>query len=163
MTAGTIAARGDLGFDHVVQRGSGDTTLLLLRAIGGDEHQLVALGRQLAPGATLLSPRGKVLEDDVTRRFFARCSVFELDLPDLLARTDEPDEPPALNGTGVLIAAGSRDPYVEHGKPERLAEVLRAGGARVTVHAADAGHELTDADLAAKEQWPAASAGRDRR
>jgi predicted esterase len=43
----------------------------------------------LAPGATLLSPRGQVLEDGATRRFFRRHGTFELDIPDLLARTDE--------------------------------------------------------------------------
>lgn len=87
MTA--TATTGGLGFEHVLERGSSSTTLLLLHATGGDERQLVALGRELAPTATLLSPRGKVLENGVTRRFFARRSLTDLDIPDLLARTDE--------------------------------------------------------------------------
>lgn len=45
------------------------------------------LGRELAPDATLLSPRGKVLGDGVTRRFFRRHGMFDLDIPDLLARS----------------------------------------------------------------------------
>jgi predicted esterase len=85
----SAATTPGLGFEHAFERGSSPTTLLLLHATGGDEHQLVALGRDLAPTATLLSPRGKVLEDGVTRRFFARRSLTDLDIPDLLARTDE--------------------------------------------------------------------------
>jgi predicted esterase len=81
--------RQDLGFAHVIEPGPSADTLLLLHSTGGDEHQLVGLGRQLAPRATLLSPRGKVLENGLIRRFFARNSALELDIPDLLTRTDE--------------------------------------------------------------------------
>jgi predicted esterase len=86
MSAGATTG---LGFEHVLVRGSGAGTLLLLHATGGDEHQLVDVGRELAGEATLLSPRGQVLEHGVTRRFFRRHGTFELDIPDLLARTDE--------------------------------------------------------------------------
>ena len=57
------ATRTDLGFEHVIVPGARATTLLLLHSTGGDEHQFVGLGRALAPAATLLSPRGKVLEN----------------------------------------------------------------------------------------------------
>ena len=40
------------------------------------------------PRAALLSPRGKVLEAGMPR-FFRRLAVGQLDIPDLLARTDE--------------------------------------------------------------------------
>ena len=83
------AADSRLGFEHVFERGSSARTLLLLHSTGGDERQLVGLGRQLAPDANLLSPRGKVLEHGVTRRFFARTGIHDLDIPDLKARTDE--------------------------------------------------------------------------
>jgi predicted esterase len=86
MNAGSMT---ELGFEHVLLRGSGGGTLLLLHSTGGDEHELVHLGRELAPEATLLGPRGQVLEDGVTRRFFRRHGTFELDIPDLLVRTDE--------------------------------------------------------------------------
>ncbi len=76
-------------FDHVYEAGDGSWTLLLLHGTGGGEQDLVSLGRQLAPGANLLSPRGRVLEDGTTPRFFRRLAGGELDIPDLLARTDE--------------------------------------------------------------------------
>lgn len=85
----TAHTDASLAFEHVLSRGSSAGTLLLLHATGGDERQLLELGRRLAPTATLLSPRGKVLENGVTRRFFARRGMLELDIPDLLARTDE--------------------------------------------------------------------------
>ena len=80
----------DLGFEHVFEPagGSGAWTLLLLHGTGGDEHDLVPLGRQLAPGAALLSPRGKVLEGSAPR-FFRRLAEGVFDVPDLVARTHE--------------------------------------------------------------------------
>lgn len=76
-------------FVHVFQPGEGPWTLLLLHGTGGDENDLVPLGRQLAPTANLISPRGKVLENGVSPRFFRRLAVGELDIPDLIERTDE--------------------------------------------------------------------------
>jgi predicted esterase len=82
------AAAQDLGFAHGFEPGSSDWTLLLLHGTGGDEHDLVGLGRQLAPDAALLSPRGQVLEQGMPR-FFRRLAVGKLDIPDLLARTEQ--------------------------------------------------------------------------
>jgi predicted esterase len=79
----------DLGFVHVFEPGVGPATVLLLHATGGDERLLLALGRELAPGASLLSPRGKVLEGGTVRRFFARHGPAQLDVPDLKARAAE--------------------------------------------------------------------------
>src|SRR5471032_676378 len=78
----------DLGFQHVFEPGVSGWTILLLHGTGGDEHDLVPLGRQLAPGAALLSPLGKVREGSAPR-FFRRLAVGQLDIPDLLVRTDE--------------------------------------------------------------------------
>jgi phospholipase/carboxylesterase/glyoxalase family protein len=81
-------AATELGFQHVYEPSAGDWTLLLLHGTGGDEHDLLGLGRQMAPSAALLSPRGKVLEAGMPR-FFRRLAVGQLDIPDLLVRTDE--------------------------------------------------------------------------
>ena len=81
----------DLGFIHVYEPGSGEdaaTTLLLLHGTGGNETDLVPLGRMIAPGATLISPRGKVLENGMPR-FFKRLAEGVFDQEDLKARTAE--------------------------------------------------------------------------
>lgn len=62
--------------------------LLLLHGTGGDENDLIALGERLSPGAALLSPRGKVLENGMAR-FFRRLEEGIFDRDDLAARTDE--------------------------------------------------------------------------
>jgi predicted esterase len=89
MDAGASTASGELGFAHVLVPGSSRWTLLLLHGTGGDEHQLIDLGGRLAARASLLSPRGKVLEGGVSPRFFRRFSLTELDVADLIERTDE--------------------------------------------------------------------------
>ena len=66
----------------------GGLTLLLLHGTGGDEHDLLPVGRAVAPGAALLSPRGRVLEGSAPR-FFRRLAEGVFDVPDLVARTHE--------------------------------------------------------------------------
>lgn len=63
-------------------------TLLLLHGTGGDEHDLIDLGRSLAPGANLLSPRGKISENGMPR-FFRRLAEGVFDEVDLIHRTHE--------------------------------------------------------------------------
>jgi phospholipase/carboxylesterase len=195
----------ELGFEHVLVPGSGALTLLLLHGTGGDERQLVDVGRRLAPDARLLSPRGKELEGS-SPRFFRRFRLGEFDIPNLLARTDElaefvnaageayglgdvvalgysnganiaasllfrrpevlsgaallratlpyePEATPAVEGRRVLLATGTRDPYVPEELSDRLAALLREGGAEVTYLKADRGHELAPDDLAAVGDW----------
>jgi predicted esterase/catechol 2,3-dioxygenase-like lactoylglutathione lyase family enzyme len=83
----------ELGFIHRYvpapdAQPAGDTTLLLLHGTGGDEDDLVPLGRRLLPGAGLLSPRGKVLERGMPR-FFRRLAEGVFDQEDLARRTEE--------------------------------------------------------------------------
>ena len=44
-------------------------TLLLLHGSGADEHDLLSLGRELDPRANILSPRGTVVQQGMTRFF----------------------------------------------------------------------------------------------
>ena len=76
----------DLGFTHRFEEGTTDVTLLLLHGTGGDENDLIPLGRQLVPQANLLSPRGQVLENGMPR-FFRRIAMGVFDEEDLKRRT----------------------------------------------------------------------------
>ncbi|MFL5612186.1 MAG: VOC family protein [Gemmatimonadaceae bacterium] len=67
---------------------AGGTTLLLLHGTGGDEEDLIPVGRELLPGAGMLSPRGKVLERGAPR-FFRRLAEGVFDQEDLALRTEE--------------------------------------------------------------------------
>src|SRR5947207_11707636 len=75
-------------FIHDFVPGSSSRTLLLLHGTGGNERDLIPLGRELDPNAALLSPRGKVLENGMPR-FFRRLAEGVFDLEDLKYRTNE--------------------------------------------------------------------------
>lgn len=79
-----------LGFVHRFAPAKGDdpTTLLLLHGTGGDENDLLPLGRMLDEQAAFLSPRGKVLEYGAPR-FFRRLAEGVFDQEDLVNRTHE--------------------------------------------------------------------------
>jgi phospholipase/carboxylesterase/glyoxalase family protein len=197
-----------LGFRHVCEPGTSGWTILALHGTGGDEHDLLGLAHQLAPGAAVLSPRGNVLENGMPR-FFARLAIGQLDIPDLLVRTDElvafvtgaasayeldpsrivavglsnganiatsvllrhpgllrgaallrpmlpyePETPPALTGTDVLIAAGEGDPFSSPQQTARLEEILTGAGATVQLTVEPgAGHNLTLGDLRRAAAW----------
>ena len=78
------------GFHHrfVPPPGDSSLTLLLLHGTGGNEDDLLDLGRTIAPQAALLSPRGRVLERGMPR-FFRRLAEGVFDEDDLLQRTTE--------------------------------------------------------------------------
>ena len=80
--------RPEPDFIHEFVPGTSDRTLLLLHGTGGNEHDLIPLGRELDPNAALLSPRGKVLENGMPR-FFRRLAEGVFDLEDLKRRTNE--------------------------------------------------------------------------
>src|SRR6266536_1670573 len=75
-------------FLHEFVHGNSDRTLLLLHGTGGNERDLIPLGRELDPNASLLSPRGKILENGMPR-FFRRLAEGVFDLEDLKTRTHE--------------------------------------------------------------------------
>lgn len=68
--------------------GSSAPVLLLLHGTGGNENDLLDLGHSLLPGAALLSPRGKILENGMPR-FFRRLAEGVFDKEDLIHRTHE--------------------------------------------------------------------------
>ncbi|MBP0438164.1 alpha/beta hydrolase [Tianweitania sediminis] len=64
----------------------GGALLFTFHGTGGDEKQLVALGRDLVPEATIVSPRGDVSEAGAAR-FFRRTSEGVYDMEDLARAT----------------------------------------------------------------------------
>lgn len=187
--------------------GAASPTLLLLHGTGGDESDLIPLGEELAPGASLLSPRGPVSELGMPRFFrrhaegvfdeadirarvpalaafigaaattygFAPGSVFALGFSNganmaasllllvpgllrgaVLLRAVMPLEPatqPNLAGTSVLISAGKVDPFSPVERTQRLADVLRAAGADVSLRWQRTGHQLVPGDLEDTRAW----------
>jgi len=98
---GTAGAGATLARPHVWVPGDPDwhgPVVLLLHGTGGDERDLLPLGRELAPGAPLLAPRGTVLEGPMPR-FFRRLREGVFDEDDLTAR--------AAELAGFLAAAAS--------------------------------------------------------
>jgi phospholipase/carboxylesterase len=92
----------DFGFNHIFinspSNGSNNKeydnnrskklTLVLLHGTGGNEEDLIFLGKEIEPNASILSPRGKVLENGMPR-FFRRLSEGIFDIEDLKFRTHE--------------------------------------------------------------------------
>lgn len=104
----------DLGLVHrfepgTAERGRERAPLLLLHGTGGDESDLLPLGRMVAPGATLLSPRGPVLENGMPR-FFRRLAEGVFDEADLHRRAHELADfvaaARAAYGIGAPVALG---------------------------------------------------------
>ncbi len=76
-------------FLHRFVAGEADRpVLLLLHGTGGTEDDLLEMGAALLPGASLLSPRGKILERGMPR-FFRRLAEGVFDEEDLIFRTHE--------------------------------------------------------------------------
>jgi phospholipase/carboxylesterase len=63
-------------------------TLLLLHGTGGNENDLLPLGRAIDQEAALLSPRGQVLENGAPR-YFRRLAEGIFDEKDVIARAHE--------------------------------------------------------------------------
>lgn len=125
-------SREDLGFAHRFEAGEDPTgpTLLLLHGTGGDEHDLIPLGRTLAPTANLLSPRGQVLERGVAPRWFRREAEGVFDVADLVARTGELAD--------FVCAAASHHGF----EPTRVIAAGFSNGANIAAALLLLGHEV---------------------
>ena len=80
----------ELSFIHRYEPATetGRPPLLLLHGTGGDENDLLGLGRMISPGSALLSPRGKILENGMPR-FFRRLAEGVFDEEDVKFRAGE--------------------------------------------------------------------------
>ena len=67
----------------------------------------------------------------------------------MAALEDMPE--PDLTGTEVLMLTGSHDPYGQYAS--ELESWLRSRGADLEVRRVEAGHELTQEDMAVAESW----------
>ncbi len=79
----------ELGFVHKLyrpERPNGET-LVLLHGSGGNEITLLPLAQKIAPNATLLAVRGRVLQDGVTR-WYRRVTPVRFDQKDVRAEAD---------------------------------------------------------------------------
>jgi predicted esterase len=65
----------------------------------------------------------------------------------------EPSAIPDLRSKRVLISAGRQDPMVAATQVERLAELLKSGGADVTVSWFDTGHALLPREMEQAARW----------
>ncbi|HWA27171.1 MAG TPA: alpha/beta hydrolase [Lacunisphaera sp.] len=109
-----------LSYQHRFEPGTeaGTPPLLLLHGTGGNENDLIPLGRQLSPGSALLSPRGDVSENGMPR-FFRRFAEGVFDLDDVARRTQ------AL--ADFIVAAGARYGLA----PGQLAALGYSNGANI--------------------------------
>lgn len=78
-----------MDFIHIYEKGTLPFTILTLHGTGGSEHDLLQMARTVAPGANILSPKGKVIEGTDHHRFFRRLAEGVFDIEDLKFRTHE--------------------------------------------------------------------------
>jgi phospholipase/carboxylesterase len=81
----------DIGFIHrflPAEDNASTETLVVLHGTGGDENDLIGIGQTIAPGATILSPRGNVLENGAPR-FFKRLAEGVFDPKEVRSRAEE--------------------------------------------------------------------------
>jgi len=100
-----------LSFVHRFEAGAAAAAppLLLLHGTGGDETDLLPLGRMIAPASALVSPRGRVLENGMPR-FFRRLREGVFDEEDVRrqaqALADFVAEARAAYGLAAPVAVG---------------------------------------------------------
>jgi phospholipase/carboxylesterase len=73
---------------HIFRKGENDRTLMLFHGTGGSEKDLIPIAEMIDPKANILSVRGDVLENGMSR-FFKRISEGVFDEQDLTERTHQ--------------------------------------------------------------------------
>lgn len=184
-------------------------TLLMLPGTGGDEHDMVPLATNFGDDVNILSVRGNVLEQGMSR-FFRRLSMGVFDEADLHFRTHElvhflrnlaqekhfdvnkliaigysnganiagailmlypellagallfrPMQPFQALEDGfetqrqppVFMATGRQDTTIDPAATRSYAELLSVNGFKVNTYEVNAGHSLTQEDIALAVQW----------
>ncbi|MGX5840316.1 alpha/beta hydrolase [Mesorhizobium sp. ArgA1] len=108
----------------------GGPLLFVFHGTGADENQLVSLGRDLAPQATIVSPRGDVSEHGAAR-FFRRTGEGVYDMEDL--------------GRATGKMAGFIKAQVEAAKPSSVFGLGYSNGANILASVVFAAPKLFDA------------------
>jgi len=118
-------------YTHKVLPGSpGRPLLFVFHGTGADENQLLSLGRDLAPQATIISPRGDVSEHGAAR-FFRRTGEGVYDMDDLARATQK--------------MAGFVKAHVEAAKPSTVLGLGYSNGANIVASVVFAEPSLFDA------------------
>ncbi|RUW50514.1 alpha/beta hydrolase [Mesorhizobium sp. M1A.F.Ca.ET.072.01.1.1] len=116
---------------HKVLPGSpGGPLLFVFHGTGADESQLLCFGRELAPSATIVSPRGDVSEQGAAR-FFRRTGEGVYDMDDLARATAK--------------MAGFVKAHVEAAKPSAVFGLGYSNGANILASVVFAEPGLFDA------------------
>lgn len=110
--------------------GTGKPLLFLFHGTGGDETQMLGLGRMVAPGAALVAPRGDVSETG-SLRFFRRAAEGVYDMDDLARATRK--------------MAGFVRAHVEAAKPAAVMGLGYSNGANILASTLFAAPDLFDA------------------
>ena len=108
----------------------GGPLLFVFHGTGADENQLLSLGHDLAPQATLVSPRGGVCEYGAAR-FFRRTGEGVYDMDDL--------------GRATAKMAGFIKAQVEAAKPSSVLGLGYSNGANILASVMFAAPDLFDA------------------
>jgi len=108
----------------------GGPLLFVFHGTGANESQLLGLGRDLVPGATVISPRGDVSEFGAAR-FFRRTSEGVYDMADLARATDK--------------MAGFVGAHIEAHKPSGVLGLGYSNGANILASVIFAKPSLFDA------------------
>ncbi|TIX26256.1 alpha/beta hydrolase [Mesorhizobium sp.] len=120
-------------YTHKLLPGSPDGPMLFVfHGTGADENQLLSLGRELAPLATIVSPRGDVSEHG-SARFFRRTGEGVYDMDDLARATDK--------------MAGFVKAHVEATRPSAVLSLGYSNGANILASVVFAAPTLFDASV----------------